>query len=180
MAIKQDGKRGRPIEWGKLFEKYNRKVDYWSRTYKTVPKGRIEYLDSFQERIITAREKYGLSSEQSMKYLGQLAGLGASLPRINAYIDAAAKIGITVDLKQAAETFTPGVIRSETDIEDKIKATRIKAGLGEDWNIDDLAAAVYNGTITLNEANTVLRLKFNMPEREDRAHWISQNIFGSM
>ena len=180
MAIKQDGKRGRPIEWDKLFDKYNRKVNYWSRTYKTVPKDRIEYLDEFQENVITAREKYGLSSEQAVKYLGQRAGIGASLHRINAYMDAAAKLGIAMDLKQAVETFTPKVIRSETDIEAQIVKARIDEGLGEGWNIDDLAAAVYNGTITLNEANTVLRVKFNMPERKDRAHWISQNVFGSM
>ena len=174
MAIKQDGKRGRPIEWGNLFDKYNRKVNYWSRTYKTVPKGRIDHLDTFREKIISVREKYGLSSEQAVKYLGQRAGFGASWNRIEAYMRAADKLGIKVDLKQAVETFTADVIRSETDVE-----ANITADLGENWNMDDLAAAVYNGTITLNEANIVLRLKFNMPNREDRAHWISQNIFGS-
>ena len=175
MAIQRDGKRGRPIEWGKLFDKYNRKVNYWSRTYKTVPIKRIEYLDDFREKIITARERYGLSSEQAVRMLGQHAGLGASLKRINAYISAAAKLGIAVDLKDAARAFTVGVIRSQKDIENKLTKD-----LGEGWTQDDLAAAVINGKITLNEANSLLRLKYGMSEFEDRAHWISQNIFGSM
>ena len=173
MAIQQDGKRGRPIEWGKLFDKYNRKVNYWSRTYKTTPIDRIEYLDKFQERIITERERYGLSSEQAVRLLGQQAGLGASLKKINAYIAAAAKLGIAVDLKDAARAFTSGVIRSQKAIEKKLTEYR------EGWTQDDLAAAVINGKITLNEANSLLRLKYGMSEFEDRAHWISQNIFGS-
>jgi len=174
MAIKEDGKRGRPIEWGKLFDKYNRKVNYWSRTYKTTPKDRIEYLDSFQEKIFSVREKYGLSSEQAVKFLGQQAGLGASLKQIDAYIAGARKLGIVVDLKDAAEIFVGGVIRSENDIE-----KNIKEDFYEDWTIDDLAVAVYNGTITLSEANAILKLKFSMYNSKDRAHWISQNIFGS-
>lgn len=174
MAIKQDGKRGRPIEWDKLFDKYNRKVNYWSRTYKTTPIDRIEYLDDFREEITTARERYGLNSEQAVKLLGQQAGLGTSWKKIHAYMAGAAKLGITVDLKAATEAFVGGVIRSEEDIEEKI--TKV---LGNGWTIDDLATAVAKGTITLSEASTVLRLKYGMSEFEDRAHWISQNIFGS-
>ena len=173
MAIKQDGKRGRPIEWGNLFEKYNRKVNYWSRAYKTVPKDRIEYLDTFQEKIITTREKYGMSSEQAVKFLGQQAGLGVPLKTINAYMTAAEKLGIKVDLKAAAKAFTVGVIKSQADIENVVKKE-----YGEDFSMDDLADAVLTGKITLNEADTVLRLKFSMGTT-DRRHWISQNIFGS-
>ena len=173
MSIQREGKRGRPIEWGKLFEKYNRKVNYWIRTYKTVPVKRIEYLDTFREEITTARERYGLSSEQAVRMLGQHAGLGTSLKKINAYIAAAAKLGIAVDLKDAARAFTSGVIRSKEAIETKLTEYR------EGWTQDDLAAAVMSGKITLNEANSLLRLKYGMSEFEDRAHWISQNIFGS-
>lgn len=174
MAIKQDGKRGRPIEWGKLFDKYNRKVNYWSRTYKTTPKDRIEYLDSFQEKIFSVRERYGLSSEQAVKFLGQQAGLGASLKQLDAYMAGAAKLDIKVDLKAATEALVRGVIRSKDDIEAKLAADH-----PEGWTEDDLAAAVFNGEITLNEANTILRLKYGMSNSEDRAHWISQNIYGS-
>lgn len=176
MAIKQDGKRGRPIEWDKLFDKYNRKVNYWSRTYKTTPIKRIEYLDSFQEKIFSVREKYGLNSEQAVKFLGQQAGLGASLKQIDAYIAGAAKLGIKVDLKAAAEALVHGVIRSKDEIEAKI--TKSRDGK-DDWTEDDLAAAVFNGAITLSEANTILRLKYGMFNSKDRAHWISQNIYGS-
>lgn len=174
MAIKQDGKRGRPIEWDKLFDKYNRKVKYWSRTYKTNPKERIEYLDSFQEKIFSVREKYGLSSEQAVKFLGQQAGLGASLKQLDAYMAGAAKLGIKVDLKAATEAFVGGVIRDVSDVE-----ATIKNDLGEDWTIDQLAKVVAEGTITLNEANIILKLHFGMYNSKDRAHWISQNIFGS-
>ena len=180
MAIQQDGKRGRPIEWEKLFDKYNRKVNYWSRTYKTTPIDRIEYLDDFREKITTARERYGLNSEQAVRMLGQHAGLGTSLKKIKAYIAAVSKIAaaanldIAVDRKAAARAFVGGVIRSEEDIEKNIKKS-----LGEGWTQNDLAAAVVTGTITLSEASTVLRLKYGMSEFEDRAHWISQNIFGS-
>lgn len=174
MAIKEDGKRGRPIEWGKLFDKYNRKVNYWSRTYKTTPIDRIEYFDTFREQILSVREKYGLSSEQAVKLLGQKAGLGAYWKKINAYIDAANKLGIVVDRKDAMKAFTKGVIRSEDDIEAKLAADH-----PEGWTEDDLTAAVFNGDITLNEANTILRLKYGMSEYKDRAHWISQHIFGS-
>ena len=175
MAIKQDGKRGRPIEWGKLFDKYNRKVNYWSRTYKTVPKDRIEYLDEFRENITTVRERYGLSSEQAVKFLGQQAGLGASLKQIDAYIAGARKLGIVVDLKDAAQAFVGGMIRDVSDVEAKIKED-----FYEDWTIDNLAAAVSEGTITLSEANTILRLKFSMYDSKVRSKWISQNVFGSM
>lgn len=174
MAIKQDGKRGRPIEWGNLFNKYNRKVNYWSRTYKTVPKDRIEYLDEFRENITTVREKYGMSSEQAVKFLGQQAGLGASLKQIDAYIAGARKLSIVVDLKDAAKVFVGGMIRDVEDVESKIKDD-----FYEDWTIDDLAVAVYNGTITLSEANTILRLTFGMTDSKARRRWISQNIFGS-
>lgn len=176
MAIKQDGKRGRPIEWDKLFDKYNRKVNYWSRTYKTTPKDKIEYLDTFQDKIVSVREKYGMSSEQAVKFLGQQAGLGASLKQVEAYIDGAAKLGITVDLKAAAEALVHGVIRSKDEIEAKI--TKSRDGK-DDWTQDDLAAAVFNGDITLNEANTLLRLKYGMSDSKDRRRWISQNIYGS-
>lgn len=174
MAIQQEGKRGRPIEWEKLFDKYNRKVNYWSRTYKTTPIDRIEYLDKFKEKIITERERYGLNSEQAVKLLGQRAGLGVSLKRIDAYKTAAAKLGLSVDLKDAAIAFTSGVIRSKEAIEAKLTET-----LGDGWTQDDLSDAVFTGRITLNEANSLLRLKYGMSEFEDRAHWISQNIFGS-
>lgn len=174
MAIKQDGKRGRPIEWDKLKDKYDTKVNYWSRTYKTTPKDRIEYLDSFREKILSVREKYGLSSEQAVKFLGQQAGLGASLKQIDAYIAGARKLGIVVDLKDAAKTFVGGVIRDVSDVEDKIAED-----IYEDWTIDDLAAAVYNGTITLSEANTILKLHCGMYNSRDRARWISRHIFGS-
>lgn len=174
MAIKQDGKRGRPIEWDKLFDKYNRKVNYWSRTYKTTPIDRIEYLDDFREEITTARERYGLSSGQAVKFLGQQAGLGASLKQLDAYMAGAAKLGIPVDLKAAAEAFVHGVIRSKDDIENILTKDH-----PEGWTIDDLAAAVARGKITLNEADTLLRLKYSMHDSRDRAHWISQNIFGS-
>lgn len=176
MAIKQDGKRGRPIEWDKLFDKYNRKVNYWSRTYKTTPIKRIEYLDSFQEKIFSVREKYGLNSEQAVKFLGQQAGLGASLKQIDAYIAGAAKLDVVVDRKAAAEALVHGVIRSKDEIEAKI--TKSRDGK-DDWTQDDLAAAVFNGDITLNEANTLLRLKYGMSDSKDRARWISQNIYGS-
>ena len=174
MAIKQDGKRGRPIDWDNLFDKYNRKVNYWSRTYKTTPKDRIEYLDSFQEKILSVRRKYGLSSEQAVKFLGQQAGLGASWKQIDAYMKGARKLGIVVDLKDAAQAFVGGVIRDVSDI-----GAKIEEDFYDDWTNDDLAAAVYNGTITLSEANTILRLKSGMYNSKDRAHWISQNIFGS-
>lgn len=175
MAIQQEGKRGRPIEWGKLFDKYNRKVNYWSRTYKTTPKDKIEYFDTFRERILSVREKHGLSSEQAVRLLGQQAGLGASLKQLDAYMAGAAKLGITVDLKAATEAFVGGVIRDVSDIEAKIAAD-----IGEDWTLDDLAAAVVTGKITLSEADTILRLKYSVDNSEARAHWISQNVFGSM
>ena len=175
MAIQQDGKRGRPIEWGKLFDKYNRKVNYWSRTYKTTPKDKIEHFDSFRERILSVREKYGLSSEQAVRLLGQQAGLGASLKQLDAYMAGAAKLGIAVDLKAATKAFIGGVIRDVSDIEAKMAAD-----LGEDWTLDDLSAAVATGKITLSEANYILRSKYSVYDSEDRAHWISQNVFGSM
>lgn len=174
MAIKEDGKRGRPIEWDKLKDKYDRKVNYWSRTYKTTPKDRIEYLDQFREKILSVREKYGLSSEQAVKFLGQQAGLGASLKQLDAYMAGAAKLGIKVDLKAAAEAFVGGVIRDVSDVEAKIEND-----LGEDWTIDNLANVVAAGTITLSEANTILKLRFGIYDSKARAHWISQNIFGS-
>ena len=174
MAIQQEGKRGRPIEWEKLFDKYNRKVNYWSRTYKTTPIHRIGYLDTFREKIITVREKYGMSSEQAMRHLGQQAGLGASLKQLNAYMAGAAKLGIAVDLKAAAGAFVRGVIRNDSDIKAKLTAD-----LGEDWTLDDLSAAVGDGTITLSEANEILKLEYCDSDSEARAHWISRNIFGS-
>lgn len=175
MAMKQEGKRGRPIEWGKLFESYNRKVNYWSRTYKTAPKDRIEFEDMFQERVTMVREKYGLNSVQAVRLLGQQAGLGASLKQLDAYIAGAAKLGIQVDIKSATRAFVGGMVRDVSDIEDKLVAD-----LGEDWTLDDLAAAVATGTITLNEANLMLRSRFSMLSSGDRREWISQNVFGSL
>lgn len=175
MAIQRDGKRGRPIEWGKLFDKYNRKVNYWSRTYKTTPKGKIEYFDTFRERMLLVRERYGLSSEQAVRFLGQQAGLGASLKQLDAYMAGAAKLGISMDIKAATKAFIVGVIRDVSDI-----AAKIAADIGENWTLDDLANAVVTGKITLNEANEILKSKYSVCDSEARAHWIGQNIFGSM
>ena len=175
MAIQQEGKRGRPIEWEKLFDKYNRKVNYWSRTYKTTPIYRIGYLDTFREKMTAVREKYGMSSEQAVRHLGQQAGLGASLKQIHAYMAGAAKHGIAVDLKAATEAFVGGVIRDDSDIKAKLTAD-----IGVDWTLDDLAAAVATGTITLSEANEILKSEYSVYNSEARAHWISQNVFGSM
>lgn len=174
MAIKQDGKRGRPIEWDKLFHKYDTKVKYWSGKCKTDPKDKIEYLDPFREKILSVREKYGLSSEQAVTLLGQQAGLGASLKQLDAYRAGAAKLGIKVDRKAAAEAFVGGVIRDVSDVEAKIEND-----LGEGWTLDDLANVVAAGTITLSEANIILKLRFGIYKSKARAGWISQNIFGS-
>ena len=97
------------------------------------------------------------------------------MKQLDAYMAGAAKLGIAVDLKAATKAFVGGVIRDVSDIEAKIAAD-----IGEEWSLDDLAAAVVTGTITLSEANTILRSKYSVYDSEARAHWISQNVFGSM
>lgn len=173
MAIQQEGKPGRPIQWKKLWKAYNRKVDYWSRTYKTAPKDRIESIDTFEEKAKTVREKYGMNSVQVVRMLSQQAGLGVSLKQLNAYMAGAAKLGLRVDFKEAIKVFMTGVIRDVSDVKDKLADD-----FGDDWTIWNLKVAVANGTITLSEANTILRLHFGM-DPKDRADWISQNVFGS-
>ena len=77
-------KRGRPIKWGKAFEKYKSTAQFYTnRADGILSEDYINDVDTFKEQVMGLRDTYGWGVEKATSALAQRAGLnGASLKQV--------------------------------------------------------------------------------------------------
>ena len=171
--MKITGKAGRNIDYDKLYDTFKKKAKYWARVSKSGDKWmeRVPYKSVFIANYSALRLEGGYNSRNAVNRLAQSAGSGLTAKQITA-------LQIGVEELTDKKFSISGIIHMFT--QDEIDAKKIK-GLIEDGKfktLDELKAALLDGTLTLKEAYYIMKnyLGYNKIKAGD---WISQNIFGS-
>ena len=167
-------KRGRPIKWGKAFEKYKSTAQFYTnRADGILSEDYINDVDTFKEQVMGLRDKYGWGVEKATSALAQRAGLnGASLKQVRMMqFYHLTQTGEDLSFEDAVYAFSPKNRETE-DVLNMAKKLEIETE-------DELQEAVMDGIVSLSEANVILVRKFGKFGKYERAEWISQNIFGS-
>ena len=180
-------KRGRPIEWGKAFERYNSTARHYAKVAGTKLNADWDFkdIDQFKEQVSSYRDTYGWDVAKTTSFLAQHAGLnGVSLKQLNAFRATAAEIVEgPVSMKSAAAAFYSPASEFRTKEEKEAVRNALKESMTarvaeKGWtDRSELADAVKKGEMTLAELNAYLSV--DTTDSYERAEWISQNIFGS-
>ena len=178
-------KRGRPIKWGKAFEKYKSTAwRYTKRAGTILGDDYISDIDTFKEQVMGYRDTYGWGVAKTTSFLAQHAGLnGVSLKQLNAFRATAAEIVEgPVSMKDAAAAFYSPASEFRTKAEKDAVRNALKEAMTarvaqNGWTKEALAEQVKKGEMTLAELNAYLSV--DTTDSYERAEWISQNIFGS-
>ena len=178
--------RGRPIEWGKAFERYNSTARHYAKVAGTKLNSDWDFkdIDQFKEQVSSYRDTYGWGVAKTTSFLAQHAGLnGVSLKQLNAFRATAAElVEGPPSMKDAAAPFYTPASEFRTKAEKEAVRNAMKeamtARVAENgWTKEALAEQVKKGEMTLAELNAYLSV--DTTDSYERAEWISQNIFGS-
>ena len=180
------------VDYGHYWRAYARKYD-WHK--KQAEKAGLRVRDrpmgdwrKFSIQIQALHDARGWSYDTATAKLAQKAVYGNTMGKIRALADASEKLnGTRISALQAAKAlsgFTMDFI-DPNDLSKKsidVLAENIRERLGMDpdqLKIDDIPELVWSGKISLADANSMLMVKFGKSDVDDRAEWISQNIYGS-
>lgn len=180
------------VDYGHYWRAYARKYEWHKRQAE---KAGLRVRDrpigdwrKFSIQIQALHDARGWSYEAAAAKLAQKAAYGNTMGSIRALANASEKLtGKRMSAPKAAAAlggFTMDFI-DPNDLSKKsveVLAENIRERLGidpETLRIDDIPELVWSGKISLADANSMLIVKFGKPDVDDRAEWISQNIYGS-
>ena len=180
------------VDYGHYWRAYARKYE-WHK--KQAEKAGLRVRDrpmgdwrKFSIQIQALHDARGWSYDNAAAKLAQKAVYGNTMGKIRALADASEKLtGKKISALQAAKAlsgFTMDFI-DPNDLSKKssdVLAENIRERLGidpDELKIDDIPELVWSGKISLADANSMLIVKFGKSDVDDRAEWISQNIYGS-
>lgn len=169
------------VDYGHYWRAYVRKYEWHRKQAEKaglkVSGKRTEDWRQFSIQIQAMHDSRGWSYDAAAAKMAQKAVYGHTLGRLRALGDMSERItGKRLSLEDASLAMT----KSTIDMAKVVDQTKelFDVDLTKPGADKEIARLVFEGYITVNDANKMIAVGLNIP-KEERAEWISQNIFGS-
>lgn len=174
-------KRGRPINWEKAYNNYQKTVNYYTEKLGTTKNDwYVSDIDAFKEKVTSQRDiNKKWSVAKTVSYYAQKSSLnGVTINQINKLRTVGTEFGENISFSKAVKIFRSAATEDLKDIKAFVKKKKWWDDKDYQLSVENLSGAVMRGELTISEMYKFL-ISVDIPEAKESGKLISQNIFGS-